>query len=46
MKSYENGVGFDESDYRKPKEKKIIGYGNLNPNDVNDMRKIKSKKNR
>lgn len=34
-------MGFDEADFRKPKQKLVVGYGNLNPNDVNDMRKIK-----
>lgn len=44
MMNYENGMGFEESEFRKPKPKITIGYGKLNPNDVNDMRKIKRMK--
>lgn len=44
--SYENGFGFDDVDLKQSRAKgKIkVGYGRLNPNDVNDMKKIKSRK--
>ncbi|CAD8107250.1 unnamed protein product [Paramecium primaurelia] len=44
MKTYENGIGFEDIDYKHPKQKITVGYGRLNPNDVNDMRKIKRNK--
>ncbi|CAK66979.1 unnamed protein product (macronuclear) [Paramecium tetraurelia] len=44
MKTYENGIGFEDIDYKHPQQKITVGYGKLNPNDVNDMRKIKRNK--
>ncbi|CAD8120066.1 unnamed protein product [Paramecium sonneborni] len=46
MKTYENGIGFEDIDYKHPQQKITVGYGKLNPNDVNDMRKIKRNKKR
>ena len=48
MLSYENGFGFDDIDFKsnKAKPKIKVGYGRLNPNDVQDMKKIKSSKKR
>ncbi|CAD8115446.1 unnamed protein product [Paramecium sonneborni] len=46
MKTYENGIGFEDVDYKHPQQKITVGYGRLNPNDVNDMRKIKRNKKR
>ena len=44
MLSYENGFGFEDIDYKQQKDttKLKVVFGKLNPNDVNDMRKIKS----
>jgi RNA-binding protein NOB1 len=48
MLSYENGFGFDDVDLKQSRGKaKIkVGYGRLNPNDVQDMKKIKSKRHK
>ena len=44
MQNYENGVTFDEVKHRQKKIHKVkIGYGNMNPNDRDQMRKHKNK---
>lgn len=46
MLSYENGMGFDDVDFKqsRPQTKLKVGYGRLNPNDTQDMKKIKMKR--
>jgi hypothetical protein len=43
MANYNNGIGFDDIDYKQKKtvQKIQVGFGRLNPNDPKDMRKIK-----